>query len=209
MEDLKKIFDDFQADGNGDAMKARIMHFFDIPHVADMAMDFLVSDQDTSGYFHVRKFKLSFYDTLSYKEITGRFDDSPFPALSLGHDGFGNEFWMMLETGKVISLNTDYTFLEKSSSIKADTKEAFCIGFAKVGSFMDVNQLIQINIISRELEEEDEESQKKFFIAVAKLFGKVPEEFMEIMLSNPALEFIETAVRSYLEFLEENEGHAS
>lgn len=202
MDILKKAIANFQTDGNAEALFSAVKEQYAITTIAPMVQDYLLGKTQTDGYFIVQDFGVHAPFSMTYQKVCGEFDDTYFPALAIGGDGEGTEFWLMLETGKVITLHHDATFYEEACCIQAESKQEFCEKFSRIGSYVDLNQLIAINQLGAYLEGSGEEGEKAFLMAVAQLFGMDHDTFLAELQANSALEFLRHPVAEYLEYLE-------
>jgi Leucine-rich repeat (LRR) protein len=77
-------------------------------------------------------------------ERFGVFGDAPFPALRIGSDGGGIDFWMVLGTGRVITLHHDATLYEVAARCSRTSRARFVDDLTSRGAELDVAQLVRL-----------------------------------------------------------------
>lgn len=130
--------------------------------------------------------------------LFGRLGPKPFPALGVGGDRLGTEFWLVPATGAVISLHHDATFFELAHDIRASSVTAFLKAFEKRGSRLGWEQLLALQAGARERQAAGEDPEVAFGKALLAATGWGVAELAR-ELAHPALEFARARVAGLLE----------
>lgn len=202
MNTFHEIVLQYEKDSLAEAYFSAVQDLFQIKELAPMVRDYLTLQDLPEGTYQISTPNNEFINYMSYSRLFNRFDDSFWPALGIGSDGLGTEFWLMLETGKIISLHHDATFYEEAGWLNVDTKEEFCREFEAVGAYVDLEQLLKIQAASAVLDDGEDDAEEKFTKKVAKILGPKLSDMPETLQDN-RLEFIYSLVESYLEELED------
>jgi Leucine-rich repeat (LRR) protein len=83
-------------------------------------------------------------------ELFGRFGDTPFPALRIGGDRTGIEFWLVVTSGRVITLHHDASLYEVAAKCGGSTVAAFTAELEDRGSAFDIEQLTRLQVALHE-----------------------------------------------------------
>lgn len=152
-------------------LKTSLMAFFQIPSIAPELDAWLAGEEPPNGPYLLTSFERACEWVPSFEHLLHRFGEVPFPALNVGGDD-GIDFWLVLETGRVISLHHDATFYEEAGYIKTDDISEFMRRFERVGSSFTFSQLSQLNALTADLDEGDDETYgKELLKATAQVLG--------------------------------------
>lgn len=160
-------------------LKAALMSFFQIPGISPDLDAWLMGEEPADGKYLLMPFEKVTDYTTTFDELLGLWEQ-PFPALVVGGNGEGVEFWLVLETGCVITLHHDATFFEEAGYIKAANPLEFMRRFEQVGSLFSFNQLNRLNAITATLDQSDDDLYgKELLKASAQILGKSLREMTE------------------------------
>lgn len=130
--------------------------------------------------------------------LFGRLGSKAFPALRVGGDRLGTEFWLVPATGAVISLHHDATFFELARDIRASSVKGFMKAFVARGSRLTWEQLLALQEGARERLAAGQEAEAAFGNALLAATGWSVSDLPQ-RLQHPALEFARVALGGLLE----------
>jgi Leucine-rich repeat (LRR) protein len=197
---LQEAIQQFTIDRDAAKLTARVAQHFQIKKIAPEVVSYLCGEVDLKGFYTIQSFSQCCDEQYSYQKLFHEYGEGLFPALNFGGDGLGVEFWLVLETGQVITLHHDATFYEVAGDISASSGAAFTKEFAKQGSLFSLTQLLQLQASTKDLDEGDPDFERELFVAAAQALGKTYSAIAKIS-DDSRLEF----VRAHCgEFIEEN-----
>ena len=178
-----------------DALKEK----FGISKISPKVHPYLFGKGPYPGLFGVRAFEDVYQQYWTYNELFGldTFQDEIFPAVQIGGDGLGNDFWLVLATGAVISLHHDATFYEVASDISAAKSSSFVKQFIKAGSALDIGQLLDVQEATNTLPKGF--VGRQFFQLIARCLGWKYKKLAKAMLEKNAFEFLFARCCGFLE----------
>lgn len=147
----------FQSDRELAPLMAAMAAHFRIPGVAPSIEPYLRGQGSLNGYYFISSFEKCYKDHYSYAQLFDKHGDDPFPAITIGSEEGGVEFWLLLETGQVITLHHDATFFEEATYIRATDGPAFTRRFAEVGSLFTLPQLLLLQSRTGALDRGDDD----------------------------------------------------
>lgn len=83
-------------------------------------------------------------------ELFSTFGETPFPAVCIGSDRRGIDFWLAVESGRVITLHEDASFYEEAARCPSGSVEMFMAAFIERGAAFDIAQLARLQIALHE-----------------------------------------------------------
>lgn len=83
-------------------------------------------------------------------ELFGKLGKAAFPALRIGSDRRGIDFWLVAASGQVITLHHDASFYEQAARCGGTTAAAFAAELAERGSAFDLAQLVRLQLALHE-----------------------------------------------------------
>ena len=188
----------FATTGDEKTLVKAIKKHYGLKSVHKKALPYLLNKLDLNGPLNLEPFEKSWKNCRTYKDIFSRFGDSLFPALCIGGDGYGIEFWFVLTTGTVISLHHDASFFEVASHISAKDEADFVKKFAKAGAAFTIEQLASLQQMTATLEGSAQEKEQAFFIAAAKALGLTWRRLAK-KLKELSLEFVYSRCRGFID----------
>ena len=189
---------DFASTGNEKALLKAIKEHYKVKSVHKKAQPYLFNKVDLNGPLNLEPFEKSWKNCRSYKALFSRFGDDLFPALCIGSDGYGVEFWLLLTMGTVISLHHDASFYEVAAYISAKDEAEFVKKFAKAGAAFTIEQLATLQQKTSNLNGTDIEKEREYFIAAAETLG-TPWSRLAKRLNELSLEFVYTRCRDFID----------
>jgi hypothetical protein len=130
--------------------------------------------------------------------LFGKLGAKTFPAIRVGGDRSGVDFWLVPATGAVISLHHDATFFELAHDISARSVSGFLKVFLRRGSQLNFGQLLALQAGARERQAAGEDAEVAFGKALLEATGWSAGELAR-KLEHPALEFARARVAGLLE----------
>ncbi len=130
----------------------------------------------------------------SFQALFGKLGAKPFPAVIVGGDGLGTDFWLVLESARIISLHHDATFSEVAHAIRVRSAAKFMQAFTRQGSLCDLRQLVGLNA-GLKMGRPTKKEQRANLVCIARVFG-VPNtvEAVRRLLTPPAAEWLRACV---------------
>ncbi|NOQ74206.1 MAG: hypothetical protein GQ574_19515 [Crocinitomix sp.] len=143
------------------------------------------------GFLNLSGAKKALETSLTYHEILSEgSDDLLFPAIFLGSESSGSYFYLMLESGKIISPHHD-SLKEESYSLFSDemTMTAFKNKLVKQFSVYDIDQLLLLQERTKGFEL-DRENRKKIIAIASEVFSIETKQVVSFVGKHPSLEFL-------------------
>lgn len=178
---FKSALADFSISKDWQQFSAFLKSYFHIQEVDQRIFPYLAGEVELEGHLLLLPFEKCYYDHYSFRHLFKDFSDNPFPAICIGGDGEGVDFYLMLETGKIISLHHDATFYEVACCINADSEEVFVRRFEEEGSTFHLRQLLDFQQITCRFDRSDYDFGEQLFLASAKALGLTLHQTAEIM----------------------------
>ena len=178
-----------------DAVKA----WYGLDKLSSNVKPYLLGQQPGEGILKLEPFIDLWKNRVSFRSLFDRFGNEPFPAVCIGSDGLGTEFWVLLESAKVISLHHDATFYEVAGNIRSSDPRRFVREFAKAGSVLTLPQLFALQDESCGLDPDDAVFPQKLFEAAQRVLAIPASKLQRRMLRERAFEFLFVRCRDLLE----------
>ena len=194
----------FASDKDTEALLEAVKKYFDIETIAEQVIPYLLGESATDGFYLIQSLEQCSDYTPTYQKLFHEYGEGLFPALNFGGDGLGVEFWLMLETGQVITLHHDATFFERAGEIRADSAAEFARKFESVGSLFSLTQLLHLQALTRDLDEGDDDFGKGLMKAASAALGISLRETADLF-SDTRFEFVFSQVGDLYDFEEELE----
>ena len=96
------------------------------------------------GPWHLLGFGASSLRTTTCEKIFGKLGDTPFPAVCVGSDRHGIDFWLCLASGRVITLHEDASLFEVAGKCHGETAAALMAALVERGAAFDIAQLARL-----------------------------------------------------------------
>ncbi len=193
------IFKTYQETQNKTALLKAVQERFEIAKIHESIKPYLFGKVTVKGIFYIKSFQESFKSIFSYHQLFGKLGKGIFPAIPIGYDTYGVEFWLVLTNGKVISLHHDASFSEVAYGIKTGDCGYFVEEFSRRGSIFNIATLLEFQRLSLTLGSEDNaDYEQNLFKITAQSLGKSHQWLSNNIWSLP-LEPIFTRARNFLE----------
>ncbi|MCP4221071.1 MAG: leucine-rich repeat domain-containing protein, partial [bacterium] len=197
---LEHAFNTFRETGNRKDLLETVKSCFKIKKVDKDVEAYIVGDThiEKGSMFNVQPFEGNCTSRFTYRELFGRYDDTVFPAMVVGGDGSGVEFWLVLTTGKVISLHHDATFLEMAADIEAETPKDFIKKFSHEGSTFKFENLLRLQQECLSIDPDATDFPIRFVHAVCQSLNWKPAKLNK-HIQRRNLEFVYTPIADFVE----------
>ncbi len=195
---MEQAIRDFAATGDKKALLKAAKKHYGIKSVHKKAQPYLFNELDLAGTLSLAPFEKTWKNCRTYKDLFSRFGDTLFPALCIGSDSYGVEFWLVLTTGTVISLHHDASFSEVAFDVNAANEVDFVKKFAKAGSAFTIEQLAQFQQETRDLTGDDSNIEREYFLAAAKVLSLTVSRMAKRIYELP-LEFVFVRCRDFID----------
>jgi len=193
------IFQKYQETRDKAALLKAVQERFEVPKIHKSIEPYLFGEVETKGIFHIKSFQESFKNIFSYHQLFGKLGEGIFPVIPIGHERYGVDFWLVLTSGKVISLHHDASFSEVAYDIQTDDCEYFVEEFSRQGSIFNITTLLEFQRLSLTLgNENDADYGQNLFKITAQSLGK-SHQWLSNNIWNLPLEPIFTRARDFLE----------
>jgi hypothetical protein len=163
------------------ALTAFLKSYFHIESIDERIFPYLKGEGDLDGYFLLMPFEKCYQEHYSFRHLFKDFSDRPFPAICIGGDGDGVDFYMLLETGKIITLHHDATFYEVACSIRTEDEKDFLRRFEAQGSSFHYQQMRSLQALTAHLDSSDFDFGEQLFQATARSLSLSLRQTADIM----------------------------
>lgn len=168
---LEQAIERFNQNGDKARFLTAVCQYYEVEMIDSSVEVYLCNPKKEPGIYHIKPFSEAWRSWNTFEGLFGKFGDAKFPGICIGYDTSGVEFWLMLESGRVITLHHDATFSEVAWEIEADDREAFVWDFTEAGSIFRIDQLLALQAASRYLAQNTPDFEQRFFEATAQSLG--------------------------------------
>ncbi|MDJ1471073.1 hypothetical protein [Xanthocytophaga flava] len=158
VENIQQMLATVHSEAEYEAIFAAVETLFGVT-LAPEVKEFIRMNESIRGYYHIKSFSETLLSVYTCGELVGYndfpFAESVFPGILIGGTPYGEDFWLDLEWGSVISLNHDATFYEVAYEIikesKPTTASGFTLDFSMKGSGFWLSELLAFTSTARHL----------------------------------------------------------
>ena len=166
------IFDQYRQDNNKKALLKALKAHFQIKKIHKSIEPYIFGEVPVEGIFRISRFEDCYQNLFTYDKLFGKLGEGIFPALLIGGETYGVEFWLVMTSGKVISLHHDASFSEVAYDIKTDDTAYFVKEFSRQGSIFNIKTLLEFQRLSLTLEDENADYDRNLIEITAQSLGR-------------------------------------
>lgn len=161
----------YEKDKDKKAFLKHVKAHFGINKIHKEVEPYLLGEVNTKGIFNIDAFTKAYPHVFTCDQLFGKFGNETFPGIIIGGDTYGIEFWLILTTGKVISLHHDATFSEIAMETEGKDVDDFVKKFGQAGSVFNITSLLEFQRLSGVLDKNADDFELRLMQVTAQSLG--------------------------------------